>query len=251
QDPSQKDIGYVGEKEAIIWVLTMAGHQIGPIFWIDHLAWFTPYMFVNSSYAMATGREVYGYPKEWGWFHLPPQPDQLTHLSVEADVFPTYSPATPATRKPVLTIDVTSPGVQAPGLWRTQRDCFKEIISLLYETEQDLARDIALPGLGLSLEALESLLTGAVPFVFLKQFRDVKEGHKPCYQAIVEANTTLAKFRRGGLLNGDFNTQIANFDSHPIVHDLGLGSATPPVKLACWLDFDFVTEAGKEVLRIV
>ena len=256
QDPVQKDIGYVSEQEAIIWVLTMAGHQMGPIFWIDHLAWFTPYVLVSSAYATATGREVYGYPKEMSWLQVPTQPEHLTQLVAATDVFPTFTPNTAATRKPVISISTQSvndqqPNTQTSKRWRTQRDCFKEISHLLSEAEQVSDSGIVLPGLGLPLQGLEDLLMKAVPFVFLKQFRDIKDGHKPCYQAIVEANTTLKRFRGGGLLHGGWQADIANFASHPIVDDLGFGSTSPSVKLACWLDFDFDIEAGREVLRIV
>ena len=56
-----KDRGFFSETEVAIWVLTMVGKQCGPFFVVDRLAWFIPYIFVDNSYVMATGREVYGF----------------------------------------------------------------------------------------------------------------------------------------------------------------------------------------------
>ena len=249
QDPEQKNIGFVSENEVAIWLLTMAGHQIGPFFWIDHLAWFMPYLFVDSSYAMATGREVYGYPKEWGWLDVPSKEQPLDRLSVEADVFETFSPETPAMRKPVIMVermDRDRPS-HLPRQWRSHQQGVEAIATKLLGHK----RDIPIPGAGVDAQLILGLLTGAVPFVYLKQFRDIHDGRKPCYQAIVEANTDLKRFHGGGLLNHPFNMRINNFASHPIVSELGLGSYTPSIKLACWLEFDFLLAKGKEIIRIV
>ncbi|MEM8805458.1 MAG: hypothetical protein AAGF01_05465 [Cyanobacteria bacterium P01_G01_bin.38] len=249
QAPSQKDTGFVPEHEVIIWVLTMAGRQIGPLFWVDHLAWFTPYLFVDSSYAMATGREVYGFPKEWGWVEMPTEPQTLDHLKVEAAVFPTFGPTVGATRKPVISLNRVNRDqpLHLPRLWRTQQDCFQAITQELFGED----KEIVIPGLGLPIHALFSLLTRSVPFVFLKQFRDAQHGQQPCYQAIIEADTQLVKFRGGGLIEHPFKAQINNFASHPIVSDFGLGGPSPPVKFAFWTEFDFTIERGKEIVRMM
>ena len=250
QDPSQKNIGFVSENEVAIWMLTMAGRQVGPFFWIDHLAWFMPYLFVDSSYAMATGREVYGYPKEWGWLEVPTKDQPLDRLSVEADVFETFSPTTLATRKPVITVDrmdCDERPCYLPRQWRSHQQGVEAIATKLLGNR----RSIPIPGAGVNAQVILGLLTGAVPFVYLKQFRDIRDGHQPCYQAIVEADTDLKKLHGGGLINHPFNMHINNFASHPIVSELGLGSYTPPVKLACWLEFDFLLAQGREVVRVV
>lgn len=254
QAPNQKNTGFVPEHEVIIWVLTMAGRQIGPFFWIDHLAWFTPYVFVDSSYAMATGREVYGFPKEWGWVSMPDKPSQFDHLIVEADVFPTISPTVGVTRQPVITINRHNGSNKIGDCpanvlrdWRTQGDCFNAITQELFKDE----RAIALPGFGLPLNGLFDLFTRSVPFVFLKQFRAASNGEDPCYQAIVEADAQLVKFRGGGLLDPSLDLHVTNFASHPIVSELGLGSTSPPIKVAFWTEFDFTIERGREIVRTV
>jgi hypothetical protein len=239
----------VPEHEVIIWVLTMVGHQIGPVFWVDHLAWFNPYVFVDSSYTMATGREVYGYTKEWGWVEMPDDPRQLQHLSVEAEVFPNFGPTVGATRQQVMRLDrlQREQPLTLHRTWQTSQDCLQAITQRVFGATQA----IVIPGLGLPIEGLSAFLTRSVPFVFLKQFRDAEDGLKPCYQAIIEANSRLVKFRGGGLLDPAFKVQINDFASHPIVSDLGLGRQSPPVKFAFWAEFDFILDRGKEVVRTV
>lgn len=54
--------------------------------------WFHPYMFVNNSYAMVLGREVYGFPKAFAWFKIPDDPTTATSLSMETLALPRFGP---------------------------------------------------------------------------------------------------------------------------------------------------------------
>ncbi|MEL7503483.1 MAG: hypothetical protein AAFN18_13565 [Cyanobacteria bacterium J06554_6] len=245
QAPGKQNAGYVPEREVMVWVLTAAGYQLGPLFWVDHVAWYTPYVFVDSSYAMVGGREIYGFPKEWGWVELATDPQQLDRLSVEAAVFPTFGPNVGATRQPVITLERQSKEKLLPTLWRTQQDCFSAVIQALLGDDPE----IPILGPGFALRALSDLLTKSVPFVFLKQFRSVHRADVPCYQAIVEASTQLVKFRGGNLINADFKVEIQNFESHPLVTELGLSSQSPRVELAFWTQFDFTLGTGKTIVR--
>ena len=85
--------------------------------------------------------------------------------------------------------------------------------------------------------------------VFLKQFRDVRDGDKACYQAIVEATATLEKLHNGfPYLRQKFEVSIENFDSHPIVTELGV-KLTQTAQLAFWLHFDFYLGNGTEIWK--
>ncbi len=254
-----KDRGFFSETEAIIWVLTMVGKQVGPFFLVDRLAWFIPYIYVDESYIMAIGREVFGYPKQWGWFDFPDnpmEPEKLTipeKLLVEARVFKHFSPETKATREKIIEVSRTQKSQQ--NLLSSSRnsldEVFKDIVQMLFEDGV-----IKIPSLGLDLQVLDYLNGDVeVPMVFLKQFRDIKYGERACYQAIVEAPSELLTFRSGGLLSTGsepsdlFQVKVNEFDSHPIVSDLGLKTGEQIAKAAFWLDFDFKVKSGREIWR--
>lgn len=253
--------GYFSEKEAMVWVLTMAGKQVGPFFFIDRLAWFIPYIFVDESYIMAIGREVFGFPKGWGWFDFPDrpmEPEKLTipeKLSVETLVLKNFSPETKATREKIIEVSQVDKNQQ--NLLSNSRnsldEVFKDIAQTLFEDEGV----IKIPSLGLDLQVLD-YFTGdvEVPMVHLKQFRDIKYGERACYQAIVESPSKLLNFRSGGLLSTGskpsdlFQVKVNEFDSHPIVSELGLKTGGEQIaKTAFWLDFDFKVESGQEIWR--
>ena len=61
------DKGFFEYDEAAIWMLTMATEKKNGKSHADRLAWFIPYMFAELSQAVCCGREIYGYPKQFGW----------------------------------------------------------------------------------------------------------------------------------------------------------------------------------------
>jgi hypothetical protein len=108
---------------------------------------------------------------------------------------------------------------------------------------------VTLPGLGLVLQLFDFLTHREVPLVFLKQFRDVNQGDRACYQAIVEAPATLLSFRGGGALRGKYLLQIKSLDTFPLVRDLGLKASKQEAIGAWYTEFDFVMGTGREVWR--
>ena len=255
-----KNRGFFCETEVAIWVLTMIGKQIGPFFLVDRLAWFIPYIFVDNSYAMASGREIFGFPKEWGWFDFPDnpiEPEKLTipeKLLVEAVVLKHFSPDTKGKREKIIEVFRTEKSQQNMLSNSRSRldEVFKDIAQILFEGDT-----IKIPSLELDLNILEYLNGDVeVPMVFLKQFRDIKYGKRACYQAIVEAPSELLTFRSGGLLSTGyepsdlFQVKVNEFDSHPIVSELGLINKGDQIaKAAFWLDFDFKIKPGREIWK--
>jgi hypothetical protein len=208
--------------EVIVWILTQSKKG---------LAWFIPYIFVNSSPAMVSGREVYGFPKKWGWFQLPPDPRDPQILTLETLAIQTFSPQSRATRQQLLEVK------QIPGDYASTGSFInRNPLEILTEIVQSTIPEIA------------DLLQGEMPVVFLKQFRDVQDGKKACYQAIVEAKVKLNKLYGVRPLGHKFQVSVQNFDSHPLVTDLGI-QAVQTAKVACWLNFDFSLENGTEIWK--
>jgi hypothetical protein len=103
--------------------------------------------------------------------------------------------------------------------------------------------------LKLAYNTVDNLIHGRVPFVFLKQFRDVANGTNTCHQSIVEVTCKMTQFRGGGLLSGDYRVDIEELASHPVVSDLGLtGNSITPI-MSYWNYFDFEIGQGTEIWK--
>ncbi|MBC1223045.1 hypothetical protein GNF10_10650 [Nostoc sp. UCD121] len=250
--PPDYDKGTVHEEEAIFWMLTVVGKRVGPLFIAERLAWFMPYVYVNNSPILVSGREVYGFFKELGLFQIPELNQEPDLFTVDTLVFKEFSPTSQSIDARLLEVQRINTGEkhQAINTWDTFEEAARAIASLLFDNNE-----ILIPGLQLPFNLLEYLLEKIVPLVTLKQIRDVENSKKACYQALIESPMQLQTFYGGELFGDQFQLKINNFASQPIVQDLGLHKGYPagsesitiPVKLGFVLHFDFTLKDGKAV----
>lgn len=238
-NPPGNNKGFFSETgEVIFWILTKAEKQEGAKSVVDHHACFIPYIFVDSTPAMVLGREVYGFPKELGKFTIPNDPYNPQEFSLETLVLQPFSPQSKVTQRQLLKVVEVSQADKSKSIikrWTDFKEVFDEISSLFEDAKINWKCPTHLE----------------VPMVFLKQFRDVQDGNKACYQAIVEATAKLEKFREGHpFLRYKFQVSVENFDSHPIVNELGL-KLTQTAQLAFWIHFDFSFGNGTEIWKAV
>jgi uncharacterized protein with NAD-binding domain and iron-sulfur cluster len=237
--------------EVIVWTLVAAGKQKNNVFIAERLAVFIPYIFVNNSPALVSGREVYGFPKEWGWIEMPANLAKPEHFNLETVGWQTFAPDAEGVRQQLLEINIDE-----------NQGCVGEAIAdleaftrLLKNVAFPDCENITIPGIELPCNLLKDLKNLAVPMVFLKQFRDATDGKNACYQAIVEANSEVIGFEGGKILGDRYNIHINNLASHPIAQDLGLkqnpqlptGTFQPCV--AFRVQFDFSLKQGKTVYQ--
>jgi hypothetical protein len=224
--------GWMPETEVTIWMLTLARHGIDA-----YVAWFVPYMFVGNPRALTQGREIYGFPKEIGYFNLPwigPSPQLLT---LDAQVLPQFDSETEIKQGRVL--EVAQIGQQALQPSPTSVTEGLEWIKALLTSEQDT-----------SLQFPDTLLDGVVPrngqVLLLKQLPDIGNSGDACYQTLVQAPITITKWTDFARLPGDHRLTLPTLASHPIAGDLGIEdqqSATIAYSTA----YDFVLEAGTPI----
>jgi hypothetical protein len=93
---------------------------------------------------------------------------------------------------------------------------------------------------------LAEAITGNVPMVFLKQFRDATDPTKACYQAVIEAPAHLQKWYGGGFVK-PHDIAITPADSHPIAAECGLAGANIRSDVGFWTQMDFIMQPGKVV----
>jgi hypothetical protein len=244
--PPDSELGYTPETDVAFWMLVGAGHERDGVFVLDRLAWFLPYVWVDVPTTMATGREAYGYPKELGWLTLPSTESDPLVFAMETLVLPTYSKTTPLTKQPILSVHAR-PGEGASA--RPWRDVNDVLVDLERVFAEELKNPI-IPGLSFLEHLVTYLVKREVPMVFLKQFRDVIDPTRACYQAIIESPARVVGWPSGGLLAGEHVITLHDYASHPVARDLGLGTpdASGVLKLRASLgfrvDFDFLVELG-------
>lgn len=238
-DARDRDRGWIPEIDVCVWIL--AGAERPGTSQLDRLVWYVPYIWVDNPFAVATGRETLGYPKAIGWMHAPERPTDRGPFTLDALVLPTYAPETELVRRRVLSIEQSTHATTEPPA--------KSAASLVTVLLRPLLRE-ARSGRDLALlrGAASNMLRGHVPLVFLKQFRDSATPDRACFQAIVEANATIARVERGGVLDGTWRLDLERYDSVRMRDRLGL-SATTLADRGFWVDFSFSMDLGREVWR--
>jgi uncharacterized protein with NAD-binding domain and iron-sulfur cluster len=256
-DEEDKNMGWSIENDAGFWILTAAYKPSadGKTSTFDHLVWFLPYLFVDNSFAVPTGREVYGFRKMFSTFK-PFQTITDPTFSVETLAYKTFGPNIQAQQYPVLEIrrsqakaDTTSEVAQpASQDWTDSREAIDGILKFI--TQSDDTR-ISLDSLNIVINLL-NFFTKGVPLVFLKQTPYIGNTRQASYQAIVEAPAVPTAFHGGGILFKKYELAINNLASEPIIADMGL-TATPEgvvdVIASAWVNIDFVMEQGVEIWR--
>lgn len=233
-----RDYGWFSEQEAAIWVLTVDEVR-------ETMLWSFPYIWVDNPYAMAMGREIYGFPKGLGAFDIPYSPNQADRFSVDILALKSFSPYTEGTIERVIQAQRVSGGGFSSD-WANFEDAGKAVLKLVASS---LGTDDIWGDLKLAVHTFENLVSGNVPFVFLKQFRDVADGTKACRQSIVEVTCRMTQFRGGGLLGGEYRIEIEDLASHPLVADLGLSKNTITPIVSYWNYFDFEIGNGTEIWK--
>ncbi len=225
--PPFNTMGSFPEKEGAVWTALVDRER-------EQLFWFHPYMVVDLSYAMAMGREIYGFPKTIGWFDIPQGPQAPESLSVETIVVDKFSLSSKGQRAKLIGVNRNDAiKSQEPSSFKTIRELADELVRLL-NIEHGLINEIKL-----GVHLLEDLVELKMPMGFLKQFRDGVDPTRACYQAIQEVNSRMTRFEEARLYHEDYEVDFENFESHPIRADLGLSSGPLSVEAPFWVRFDF------------
>ncbi len=232
ENPADRKKGWFSEQEAAIWVRVADTER-------EKSFWFHPYMFVDNSYAMALGREVYGFPKAIGWFDIPDTPRGATKFSAETLVLLTFDPETQGVRIPLIEARRTS----AVGWPRVgvAFDFLAEITGVESPGGDPLGK------LELILTSIADLENLEVPMVFLKQFPSGDQPGVACLQTGIETTAIVTKVHHIEYMTGEWQIQIAHAASHPIVEELGLAGPAPNSVFQFWANFDMSVGYGYPV----
>ena len=148
-----------------------------------------------------------------------------------------YAPDALAARHPLLEVVRTGTLEQA---------AVNDLLSL-----EELARDMAthvfdgggvLADLELAADAVDDVRADRMRGVFLKQFRDVRDGLAAALQQVVEADYKVLRLQARPML-AEHQLTVHALDSHPVRTELGLESQT--LGLAYRVEMDFDVGAGR------
>jgi len=232
-------IGWLPGREAMILLPLWEFRSGNPL--PSRLVFWAPYIFIDYTIGLVSGREIWGYPKVFA--RITVAADQPgADYSCETTIFPKLAPSTPAKNAVLYRVVQAQPAVQAPEPWQDAAEAGRAVTQGLLG--------------GLAADVFQALSTQPrVDCVVLKQFRETSAPTLACYQAITDSPIALTGFSAGGLLPGQFTVEIATCDSHTIVSDLlgttpGPVSTVLPVTFAAWASVDYSALPGKDIVVV-
>lgn len=219
--------GYATEKNVTIWVPVKVSCWANGQPQSQAFAWFVPYAWVDNPLSLVSGRDIYGFAKQWGWIGL--NPGQSVAFSLDA-FGGNYNPSTVLAQAPLLRLTTIPPtaGGGAPPNWPS-----------------NLAAAIAGAGFAATADMIQLLadfFSVGMPLVFLKESRSVIDGTKAALMQITSSAATLKTVHQLQTLVSHF-LFVLPIDSHPLVNQLGL--TNQPLPLGFQLDLDFTLDNGK------
>ncbi|MEM8637306.1 MAG: hypothetical protein AAGG51_00610 [Cyanobacteria bacterium P01_G01_bin.54] len=199
---------------------------------LDGVTLFTPFIFASDSIAISSGREVYGFPKQWGWIEMPTGPDINQPLSLEAVAWQIFGINNPAIRQRITQVTnktETNTRLKVEDLADliANRDAIRgQLRQFALAGYADLQIAVSPEKLERIIDIILIILTRLfdVSFenVFLKQFRDAEEGEKACYQAVIKAPFENIRVNDFQLYCDQFIFEIPELESLELKEELGL-----------------------------
>lgn len=234
QTPPYDQRGGVTEPQVAIWVPVAIRDPSGAHEWF---AMFMPYIWLDNAMSLATGRELFGYPKAWGTPGCPSGPGPRTWT---LDVFGLdYTPGALAAMHPLLMITESDSVEAAVGAdLGSLADVARHVVGELFHPSlQHLLGDVEVTG---SLTA--DLLAERMPNIFLKQIRDVRDGLGAALQQVTALDYGIVSISAKPLLS-EHTLTVQHLDSHPVFEELGLEDQT--LGLAYEAKVEFTVGGGR------
>lgn len=177
----------------------------------SRLVWHMPFCYLGDSEpAITTGREVYGFPKAWAEFELSPK-----DLNSKSDEIESIKMSSQWTFR--VELENEEP-VETRELITIQKinDQFSLAVSFL-DHLMNIFTSVTDPFFDLFDVSV------SVNSANLKQFRDVEDGTRACYQEILEAPFVASDLNLQNVdIQGKYEITVKNIASNPFVTALGL-----------------------------
>jgi len=241
-------LGFHQEHEVSIWILADDHNDKA-----NDPVWTVPYMFVAHPTPPSAGREIYGYPKQFGEIQMPTDRDHAPEsMSLAGSALTKFEPGGLVHDQEIIRVERDGIAEKLVPIWDSGPG--PDHLTLGKALAQRRGHRLEVLATTLTewrlMAALgEQLLRRTVPMVLLKQFRSVVDPDRACYQAVVGIDLTMTAFRKLGLLPSDYTVTLAKLASEPFARELGLALESKP-KTAFWLDFDFELGSARSVAKL-
>ena len=208
------------------------------------------YLFVDNAWSVIAARDVWGYPKYPAAISLPETAPSYGPFEVSALAVAKFAPEAHASLQRMLKLSGTpiqspSPAdrrAAAAGAAVSSVEIFKQLCvgadaaQLKQLTEHpDIPEFLSTPG-GFPSQVF-----------YLKQERSSDSTVTASYQTLLQGDLSLTKVKPGkcGLRFGNWSLELGDFDSHPFIRDLGLGTPTDgklvlTTTVGFWAEIDFI-----------
>lgn len=234
-----KGWGHTSEREATFWIAVSDYKRHGADELCKKVELFVPYIYSDNPWAVAGGREIYGFPKQASTILMPGTLQGAGAFEIRTLAYRHFSPDCQAQVSPVLSLE------RADGAPFTHGELGlslgEELLEKLGVLRDELGQLLDF-NFEIGARIIEFLFRPSIPMVFLKQFRDVGTATGACYQAIVGAEADEIRLRSLRLLLRRFRLSVETLASQPLARTLGLeldsrGQLTIPGGLQVQFDF--------------
>ena len=231
-------MGWSAERELTFWIPAVRIEERDGKSVAVALAMTMPYLVLNNPVAIAAGREIFGYFKQAGNIALPGDPGHDSTLAVDLFATRNFGVNSQEQYERLLTLTPTlaqpSPLDDAA---RTFAGGAKALYHLLAADDRDWHAS-----LGLTEDVLGDLLKEQIPQLFLKQFRDVADGTRACYQAITQAMGEVTRFDSAPQMT-EYAMNLTALASSPVASDFGI--APQQTVLGAEFEYDMTIQPGQ------
>lgn len=211
--------GVVQEWDIGFWTLISGGKTNGP----ERQGWLPSFMFVDTAAAMASGREIFGYPKSQAT--IEPAPGATPgnpSVKIKTLHFTDFG----LNKRPGHTAIMSIEKAQAAGLADTPK--LTSVMS-----------DIGVEGLDKTEGATPPSPFTAMPQITLRQMRDPEMHGRATHQSILETILAPKNIAGIGPLDGRYDVVVQASRSHDIAKELGVNKGRNAVIGGGWVKFDF------------
>ena len=235
----QPQLGSMPEIDVAFW-LPLLSQRDGKL----HLSWYMAYVFVDNPFAMASGREIYGFPKTTAQFQIPDNVDSGQSHWIQTLAMERFG--VEERIRPLRLFEVNRQASSAEKQKDIRpREMVRHVFANLMGGQETFSTRLQL-GWRYFRNLAEKQHT---PMVFLRQLRDIQDPTCAAYQEIIEAPAVVKRYHRGGFLPGSYEVNFMPNASFPIVEELGLCASSNPVRAAFWVEFDFLMDVGRPLWR--
>ncbi len=230
-------MGWSAERELTFWIPAVRIEERDGKSVAVALAMAMPYLVLNNPVAIASGREIFGYFKQAGHIALPGDAGHDQTLAVDLFATKVFGTASQERYERLLTL---TPTASQPSPLAMAVETFaggaRQLFDLIAADERDWHAS-----LGLTEDLLSDLLHERVPQLFLKQFRDVADGTRACYQAITQTMGEITRFDSAPHLT-EYAMVLADLASSPVAADFGI--APQQTVLGAEFEYDMTIQPG-------